>query len=231
MPVPSLAEVSRTEGVERVLFEAGFDWLIGVDEAGRGPLAGPVSVGAVLVRRGELSLLASVAADDSKAMTSGARELCFLRLKESGLVQSIRHSEPAQIDKLNILGATMAAMNEAVTSCWEVARPVGRGLVLVDGNRPIPGLNLQQLPLVKGDARSRVIGAGSILAKVARDKVMDLLHGEYPGYGFDRHRGYPTPDHLLALQRLGPCPHHRRSFGPVRIVSDRVDLSASSDCG
>lgn len=217
----------HSEGVEQVLFEAGFDWLIGVDEAGRGPLAGPVTVGAVLVRRADLPLLTSLAADDSKAMTVMARDSCFFGLQHSGLVQSIVHRGPEQIEQLNILGATLAAMFEAVTRCWEVARPVGAGLVLVDGNRRVPGLLLQQVALVKGDARSRAIGAGSILAKVARDKVMDSLHLEYPDYGFDRHRGYPTPEHLRALRRFGPCPHHRLSFAPVKKARGDDDSGSS----
>ena len=227
LPVPSLDDVTHSEGVEQRLFGAGFDWLIGVDEAGRGPLAGPVTVGAVLVRRADLPMLESLAADDSKAMTAIAREQCFFRLQRSGLVQAIVHRGPRQIDELNILGATMAAMLEAVTDCWEVSRPAGSGLVMVDGNRPIPGLTLQQVALVKGDARSRAIGAGSILAKVARDKVMDSLHREYSEYGFDRHRGYPTPEHLRALQRFGPCPHHRLSFAPVKKARGDVDSGSS----
>ncbi|MBU6163213.1 MAG: ribonuclease HII [Myxococcales bacterium] len=218
--------MSSSDGVEQRLFEAGFDWIIGVDEAGRGPLAGPVSVGAVLVRRVELSLLQSLAANDSKAMTAALREQSFFRLQHSGLVHATVHRSPRQIDELNILGATLSAMFEAVTRCWSVARPAGSGLVVVDGNQAIPGLPLQQITLVRGDARSRVIGTGSILAKVERDSVMDSLHLEHAEYGFDRNRGYPTPEHLRALQRLGPCPHHRLSFAPVRKA--RVDVDSSS---
>lgn len=226
LPIPPLEDVSDADGVEQRLFDAGFDWIIGVDEAGRGPLAGPVSVGAVLVRRIHLPVLQSIAADDSKAMTALSREQCFSRLQQSGLVQAIVHRSPGQIDELNILGATLSAMFEAVTHCWSVAQPAESGLVVVDGNRAIPGLPLQQITLVRGDARSRAIGAGSILAKVERDRVMDSLHKEYSEYGFDRNRGYPTPEHLRALQRLGPCPHHRLSFAPVRKA--RVDVDSSS---
>lgn len=226
--MPALDELTHTEGVESTLFESRFEWLIGVDEAGRGPLAGPVTVGAVLVRRAEWPELEAVAAEDSKAMTALSREVGFVRLQRSTLVKSIVHRSPADIDELNILGATMSAMFEAVMNCWTDGRPSGPGLVLVDGNRAIPGLTLQQIPLVKGDVRSRVIGAGSILAKVARDHVMDALHLEYPGYGFDRHRGYPTPEHFRALQTLGPTSHHRRSFAPVKNVLADVDLSAST---
>jgi ribonuclease HII len=228
LPVPPLDHLTHAEGVESTLFDAGFAWLIGVDEAGRGPLAGPVTVGAVLVRRAEWRELEAVAAEDSKAMTAVSREAGFERLQESTLVKSVVHRSPARIDELNILGATMSAMLEAVMTCWTEGRPTGPGLVLVDGNRAIPELTLQQVLLVKGDARSRVIGAGSILAKVARDRVMDALHAEHPGYGFDRHRGYPTPEHFRALQTLGPTVHHRRSFAPVKNVLVDVDSSASS---
>ena len=181
--------------------------LAGVDEAGRGPLAGPVAVAAVILdpaRRID-------GLGDSKALTEARREALFPRIQSQALAWSIVLVHADEIDRLNILQATMDGMRRAVAA---LAMPPSR--VLVDGNRVPQGLGLDAAAIVKGDAKIAAISAASILAKVARDRWMLALDGEHPGYGFAAHKGYPTPGHLDALHRLGPCPAHRRSFAPVR---------------
>jgi len=178
----------------------------GVDEAGRGPLAGPVAAAAVILDpRRPVSGLA-----DSKALDAGRREALALVIRERALAFAVCFVEAAEIDRLNILQATLAAMARAVA-----ALSPAPGLALVDGNR-CPRLACDAHAVVAGDARVACISAASILAKVARDARMQVLHERYPGYGFDRHKGYPTAAHRAALARLGPTPEHRRSFAPVR---------------
>ena len=179
----------------------------GVDEAGRGPLAGPVAVAAVILdpaRRID-------GLGDSKALTEARREALFPRIQSDALAFAIVLVHADEIDRLNILQATMAGMRRAVAA---LAMPPSR--VLVDGNRVPPGLDVDAEAVVKGDAKIAAISAASILAKVARDRWMRKLDAAHPEYGFAVHKGYPTPEHLEALRRLGPCPAHRRSFAPVR---------------
>jgi ribonuclease HII len=181
--------------------------LAGVDEAGRGPLAGPVAVAAVILdpaRRID-------GLGDSKALTEARREALFPRIQSDALAFAIVLVHADEIDRLNILQATMAGMRRAVAA---LAMPPSR--VLVDGNRVPPGLDVDAEAVVKGDAKIAAISAASILAKVARDRWMRKLDAAHPEYGFAVHKGYPTPEHLEALRRLGPCPAHRRSFAPVR---------------
>ncbi len=191
--------------------------IVGVDEAGRGPLAGPVAVAAVVLdpaRRIE-------GLGDSKVLTESAREALFPRIQAEARAWSIVLVHAEEIDRLNILRATLEGMRRAVA-----ALGIAPCRVLVDGNRLPPGLGAPAEAIVKGDARIAAISAASILAKVARDRWMLDLHGAYPGYGFAAHKGYPTPDHLDALRRLGPCPAHRRSFAPVRdALSPGLDLA------
>ena len=181
--------------------------LAGVDEAGRGPLAGPVAVAAVILdatRRID-------GLGDSKALTEARREALFPRIQSDSLAFAIVLVHADEIDRLNILQATMAGMRRAVA-----ALAVAPSRVLVDGNRVPPGLGVEAEAIVKGDAKIAAISAASILAKVARDRWMRDLDAEHPEYGFAMHKGYPTPEHLEALRRFGPCPAHRRSFAPVR---------------
>lgn len=180
----------------------------GIDEAGRGPLAGPVVVAAVVFDPGRPRLNGLA---DSKQLGPRRREQLYGRILERALAWRIEFVEVEEIDRLNILQATLAGMRRALEAVAHVA-----GHARIDGNRLPPGLPCPAEALVGGDARDRTIMAASILAKVARDRHMRDLHARWPGYGFDEHKGYPTPAHLEALARLGPCPAHRRSFAPVR---------------
>lgn len=179
----------------------------GVDEAGRGPLAGPVAVAAVILdpQRPIAGL------GDSKALSEARREALEPLIRDRALAWHLEFVSAAEIDRLNILQATMAGMARAVRAL----RP-GAGHALIDGNRIPPGLPCPAEALVKGDSREPVIMAASILAKVGRDQLMRELELSHPGYGFAVHKGYPTAMHLDALRRLGPCEQHRRSFAPVR---------------
>lgn len=194
--------------------------VLGVDEAGRGPLVGAVYAAAVtvpldLAKRllvGEWSGI-----NDSKQLSAKRRETLAEVIKTTvGCTWAIASASPHEIDRLNILKATHLAMRRAVE---EVAAKLGEETarkitVLVDGN-PVQGLPYKSQNLVKGDAKSLFIAAASILAKTARDADCLRLEAEYPGYGFAKHKGYPTKEHFAALAKLGPCPEHRRSFGPV----------------
>ena len=184
----------------------------GVDEAGRGPLAGPVLAAAVVFPNGVPAGLARLL-DDSKALRPAARAAAFAALQEAaaaGLVEfGIAAASVAEIARRNILGATHLAMARAVARL-----PSLPGLALVDGNQP-PRLPCAVRCVVRGDSLSLSIAAASILAKVVRDRAMARLHRRWPVYGFAAHAGYPTLAHRAALARHGPCPHHRRGFAPV----------------
>ncbi|MBT8445815.1 MAG: ribonuclease HII [Gammaproteobacteria bacterium] len=184
---------------------AGF---AGVDEAGRGPLAGRVYAAAVILGT-DPALAAAVG--DSKKLSPARRETLDLEIRRGATAFGIAWCSAAEIDELNILHATMLAMRRAVEA---LSRRPER--VLVDGNR-CPELPVSSEAVVGGDASVPAIGAASILAKVARDRYMCELDQRYPGYGFARHKGYPTRQHLEALEQLGPCPEHRRSFRPVAV--------------
>ena len=178
----------------------------GVDEVGRGPLVGAVVTAAVILS--PLKPIAGLA--DSKKLTAARREALAVIIERDALAWSLGRAEPIEIDELNILQATMLAMQRAVA-----ALSLQPDHVLIDGNR-CPVLPMTAEAIVKGDGTVAEISAASILAKVARDREMAELHATHPGYGFDRHKGYPTPAHLRALAELGPLPQHRRSFAPVR---------------
>lgn len=179
--------------------------IAGVDEAGRGPLAGPVVAAAVILD--DTQPIAGLA--DSKALTALRRERLFDEIRAKALCCSIAQASVEEIDRLNILQATMLAMQRAVEGLR--LKPVK---VLVDGNR-LPTLDVLSEAIVGGDARVAAISAASILAKVHRDRLCAQLHEEFPQYGFDGHKGYGTPEHLQALRDHGACPQHRRSFAPV----------------
>lgn len=200
----------------RLESQAGGGRVAGVDEAGRGPLAGPVLAAAVVFARRPPRALAALL-DDSKRLSAAAREAACTALREAaaaGLVEiGIGAASAAEIGRLNILRATHLAMERAI------ARLPGGApeLALIDGNRAPPGLDriCAVRCVVGGDAQCLSIAAASILAKVLRDRAMRRLDARWPGYGFARHVGYPTAEHREALARLGPTPHHRRGFAPV----------------
>jgi ribonuclease HII len=189
----------------------------GVDEAGRGPLAGPVYAAAVILDPERP--IAGLA--DSKTLSPRRREWLAGQIRARALAWSVEPAGVEEIDRVNILHATMAAMARAVERL-----SVTPGEVLVDGNR-LPPLRLPARAIVRGDALEPAISAASILAKTARDAHMLQLHEMFPDYGFDRHKGYPTAGHLAALARLGPTPQHRRSFAPVRVLIDRAAGSST----
>jgi ribonuclease HII len=199
---------------ERAWWQTGLARVAGVDEAGRGPLAGPVVAAAVVLPAawGQLGIPASLTKlNDSKQLTESEREDFFHQLTARPEVQrAVASVDAATIDRINILQATHQAMRAAVTGL----SPAPDHL-LVDG-RPVPGLPAPHTALVQGDARSYSIAAASVLAKVTRDRLMLAYDREFPGYGFAEHKGYGTPQHLAALARLGPCPIHRRSFAPLK---------------
>ena len=182
--------------------------IAGIDEAGRGPLAGPVVVAAVVFDPAQPRINGL---DDSKAMTAKRRELLYPRIIERALAYRIVFIEADEIDRRNIFQATLHGMREALLGVVHVA-----DAARIDGNKLPPGLPCPAEAWIGGDARDRSIMAASILAKVARDRRMLELHAQYPQYGFDRHKGYPSPVHREALRLHGPCPQHRRSFAPVQ---------------
>jgi ribonuclease HII len=201
----------------------------GVDEAGRGPLAGPVVCAAVILkpRHGLRGL------DDSKALSEDEREHLFPRIVERALAWHVVFVDVADIDRLNIFHATMHGMRESlrvVAAALAAGAHAGCPIeARVDGNRLPRDLPCAARAIVGGDALDRAIMAASILAKVSRDRHMRELHARWPDYGFDAHKGYSTPAHLEALARLGPCPEHRRSFAPVREALQGPDLFAECE--
>ncbi len=203
------AEDRRLAGLyryEEPLYAEGRRLVAGVDEAGRGPLAGPVVVGAVILPpRCRLPGL-----DDSKKLTAEQREDLYHRIREQAVAVSHTVIEVAEIDRINIYQATVRGMYAAVA-----ALAPAPDTVLVDAV-PLRRLPVPHQAIVGGDALSASIAAASIIAKVERDRIMTLLDGEYPAYGFARHKGYATREHLAALRCHGPCAIHRRSFAPVR---------------
>ena len=182
------------------------DLTCGVDEVGRGPLAGPVVTAAVILDPARpIKGLA-----DSKKLTAQRREALYEEIVERSLAYCIAEASVAEIDTLNILHATMLAMQRAVNGLSRVP-----ALALIDGNR-CPALPMRAEAIIKGDDKVPAISAASILAKVTRDRQLIALHDVFPQYGFDEHVGYGTPRHLEALRLHGPSPHHRQSFAPVR---------------
>ncbi len=183
-------------------------WVAGVDEAGRGPLAGSVFAAAVILdpRRPIEGL------NDSKKLSARRREALFDLIRERALAFCIAEASAGEIDRINILQASLLAMQRAVAGLGQAPTEVR-----VDGNHA-PAFPCPARAIIGGDALEPSISAASILAKVARDRTLIALHAAYPQYGFDRHKGYPTADHLAALAEHGPCPEHRRSFAPVRRV-------------
>ncbi|MFC4819130.1 ribonuclease HII [Dokdonella ginsengisoli] len=186
---------------------ARFPFVAGVDEAGRGPLAGPVVVAAVILDpRRPIDGLA-----DSKVLSEARREELAPRIRERALAFSVIAVEVDEIERLNILGATLFGMRRALETLALLP-----GLALIDGNRLPKSLPCDARAIIGGDASEPAISAASILAKTERDRIMRAFDPIHPGYGFAQHKGYSTPEHLASLERLGPCAIHRRGFAPVR---------------
>ena len=182
--------------------------IAGVDEAGRGPLAGPVVVDAVVLGPGRTPVNGLA---DSKQLCANRREALYARIIDKAVAWHVVRVEVEEIDRINIYQATMLGMRLAVEGVRHAAE-----LARIDGNALPRGLPCPAEAWIGGDARDRAIMAASILAKVTRDRAMVALHQQFPQYGFAEHKGYSTPAHLAALATHGPCPHHRRSFAPVR---------------
>jgi ribonuclease HII len=197
--------------VEAELHRAGVRWILGVDEAGRGPLAGPVTTAAVLMPCSAVDEWRSAGLDDSKKLSPEVRERLECQIR-STLIYAVVDMSPTEVDELNVLQASLEGMRRALKI---INAPAAVG-VLVDGNRAIRALGREQATLVKGDSRSLAIAAASVLAKEHRDRHMRQLSARFPAYGFEHHKGYPTPAHLAALAEVGPCVEHRRTFAPVR---------------
>jgi ribonuclease HII len=210
LPTDSLLPLDEqsapTDFFERRARKRGATIVAGVDEAGRGPLAGPVVVAAVIfeLRRHPRGL------NDSKLLTSDERETLYAKIMERAIV-SVAVASRERIDRMNILRASLWAMSRAVAGL--ALRP---DHVLVDGNMLPPALPCPAEALVGGDGRSVSIAAASIIAKVTRDRLMARVGRAFPDYGFESHKGYSTPEHFAALEAHGPCVHHRQSFAPVR---------------
>ena len=184
--------------------------LFGVDEAGRGPLAGPFVACACCIAPNQCLYFEDV--NDSKKLTHKKREEIFERMNQIGVLYGVGFASAQEIDKLNILQATFLAMRRASRKFYSISCAVA----LVDGPHPITDFPLRQYPVVDGDAKSLNIAAASIVAKVLRDRYMEVLDKLYPAYGFASHKGYGTLKHLAAIEQYGPCPEHRKTFAPLR---------------
>lgn len=196
-------ELARLEAMTEYEKEYGSSaFICGIDEAGRGPLAGPVAAGAVILPKDCRILYLN----DSKKLSEKRREELFEEIKEKAVAWSVGIATPARIDEINILQATYEAMREAVGQL--TVKPD----VLLNDAVTIPDLDILQVPIIKGDAKSLSIAAASILAKVTRDHMMAGYEEMFPGYGFAKHKGYGTAAHIAAIRELGPCPIHRRTF-------------------
>ena len=193
-----------------------FIWVCGVDEAGRGPLAGAVVAGAVVLDPDN----PITGLKDSKKLSAARREFLFEQIQLKAKAWGIGEASPAEIDEINILQATMLAMRRAIE---DLATRLGSwpDKALIDGNR-CPELPISAEAIIKGDAKEPAISAASIIAKVTRDRQMKILDALHPQYGFAQHMGYPTEAHFAALKEFGVCDEHRRSFSPVRKVLDGI---------
>lgn len=220
----AVAQRKRLYRFRRVLYNRGYGNIAGIDEAGRGPLAGPVVAAAVILPPG----IAPFGLDDSKQLTQLRREQLYQEIQGGALAIGIGMAGPQEIDSKNIHNATLAAMYRAVT-----ALSLLPDFCLVDGKFTIPGLSGPQRAIVAGDRRSDVVAAASIIAKVTRDRMLVELDSTYPVYGFAKHKGYPTKQHLEALKEYGPCPIHRYSYAPVRLAGLNVTVArgdSHKDC-
>ena len=204
---PSIAPVERKRldlllARELALYSEGMTRIAGVDEAGVGPLAGPVVAAAVILPPG----LGIAGVNDSKKLSFARRQTLAVEIRRCAIAWAVSRVEPEEIDRINIYQASLQAMRRAVLALEE--QP---DFILVDARR-IPGVTVRQESIIGGDARCHAIAAASILAKTARDAIMAEYEDQFPGYGFAGHKGYPTDTHREAILRLGPCPIHRKSF-------------------
>ena len=197
-----MAKTTPDFSIEKKFCGLGFELICGVDEAGRGPLAGPVYAAAVILPRG----LTLPYLNDSKKVTPRRREILFDQIREQAVAYAIAWADEKEIDAINILNARMLAMDRAI----KMLNPAA-DFALIDGNRN-QGIELQNEMVVHGDARSASIAAASILAKVSRDRFMVELAEQYPQYAFEKHKGYPTKLHYERLRQYGPSPVHRKTF-------------------
>ncbi len=210
------SRIKPTFELEAAEHQLGFSPIAGVDEAGRGPWAGPVVAAAVILDPDKIP--ANI--DDSKVLDDDSRAYLYRRITKVAIV-AVAIADVERIDRDNILGATLWAMAEAIGQLAEKPK-----LVLVDGNKA-PRVAMQTRTIVKGDSKCLSIAAASIVAKVTRDRIMMQLARAHPGYGFERHKGYGTPEHQAAINKLGVSPLHRRSFKPVQLAlgfADALDL-------
>jgi ribonuclease HII len=203
---PALLPPSPDLSFEQALWAAGVSRVGGIDEAGRGPLAGPVAAGVVILPPHPEIMERLAGVRDSKQMTPAQRQAACLRIQEAALGYAVGFAEAAEIDEMGILPATRLAAWRALQALELAPKHLLLDYLF------LPEVDLPQTSLIKGDCRSLSIAAASVLAKTARDARLVKLEEEYPGYGFARHKGYGTAAHRAALQRLGPCPQHRRSF-------------------
>ncbi len=210
-PLPSLEAPNKTpRDFDRELKRVfSSDCLIGIDEAGRGPLAGPVFIAAVLLKKDDFP--SSEEIKDSKKLTPQKRSRLFLDIRRHAEKIAVAWAHPSEIDRLNILKATLLAMRRAA----QKASRFKAAPVLIDGPFAIPDFKGDQKAIVKGDQKSLAIACASIIAKVCRDRWMETISRRFPGYGFSRHKGYGTAKHLKALKSLGPSPVHRKTYAPV----------------
>ena len=217
MPKPLLTSLlaacspADTFSLERALYAQKFTRVAGVDEAGRGPLAGPVVAGCVILDPEQ----DPTPFRDSKVLTARQREQLFTQLQESTAVIGVGWADAREIEQINILQASLLAMRRAVENCRLAAEAQLPDFLLVDGTFKVP-FAVEQIALIKGESKSASIAAASIVAKVTRDHFMFEAAKRFPQYGFDRHQGYPTRAHREALRRFGPCELHRRTFRGVR---------------
>ncbi len=204
----------QLDNIEKAITQKGYHSICGVDEVGRGPLAGPV-VAAALIMPNDLEIKGL---DDSKKLTHLQRVHIFEEIVDLGLICAIGIIDNEDIDKINIHKASLMAMRKAVRDLNQ--KP---DFILVDGKFTIPNINYPQLAVVSGDSRCKAISAASIVAKVTRDRIMDKMQGLYPSFSFAKHKGYPTSAHLEELTANGPCEIHRKSFKPVaKLIKDYV---------
>lgn len=208
-----MTRVVPTRSEEASLLERGYSLVAGLDEAGRGPLAGPVVASAVVLPETLVGKWVPLIRD-SKQMTASQREFVFRHLDESALAIGVGVVGPAEIDTIGIVEATRRAMARAL-ACM----PLQPQFLLIDA-LPLPSVPIPQRPIIHGDALCLSIAAASIVAKVTRDRLMNAEDAIYPAYGFRRHKGYGTREHIRSLELFGPCSIHRRSFSPVREMLD-----------
>jgi ribonuclease HII len=201
---------------DRNFYNKRFYLVAGIDEAGRGPLAGPVAAAAVILSKN--SAISDL--NDSKQLSEKKRETLFEIIKETALAYAVETVNNEIIDKINILQATFLAMSRAVLKL-----KIKPDLCLIDGNRKVPGLSFNQKTIIGGDTKSACIAAASILAKVSRDKIMLEYAKRYPVYEFEKHKGYGTKKHIETLKKYGICPIHRLTFSPVSGIIAKTKLN------